>query len=77
MDFGEAHNDAMNRRRHKNSFRSLPKVEQETNQCLREHAMDCIVWAQKMATSLCGGGVCNIWLSRSVIDRTLGELVDG
>lgn len=51
MDFGEAHNDAMNRRLNKYFFQSLPHVELEANQWLREHAMDCIVWAQKMAVS--------------------------
>ena len=40
MDFGEAHNDAMNRRLHKYFFRSLPQVNPEANQWLREHAMD-------------------------------------
>lgn len=51
MDFGEEHNDAMNRRLNKYFFKSLPHVEPEANQWLREHAMDCIVWAQKMATT--------------------------
>ena len=51
MDFGEAHNDAMNRRLNKYFFQSLPHVEPEANQWLREHAMDCIVWAQKMAAT--------------------------
>ena len=49
MDFGEAHNDVMKRRLNKYFFQSLPHVELEANQWLREHAMDCIVWAQKMA----------------------------
>ena len=47
MDFGEAHKDAMNGRLHKYFFRSLPQVNQEANQWLREHTMDCIVWAPK------------------------------
>jgi len=51
MDFGEAHNDAMNRRLNKYFFQSLPHVELEANQWLPEHAMDCIVWAQKMAAT--------------------------
>ena len=51
MDFGEAHNDAMNRRLNKYFFQSLPHVELEANQWLREHAMDCIVWAQKIAAT--------------------------
>ena len=51
MDFGEAHNDGMNRRLHKSSFRSLRQVGPETNECLREYATDCIVWAQKMAAT--------------------------
>ena len=49
MDFGDAHNDAMNKRLNKYFFKSLPHVELEANQWRREHAMDCIVWAQKMA----------------------------
>ena len=68
MDFGEAHNDAMNRRLHRYSFRSLPQVEPETNQCLREYAMDCIVWAQKMSATN---------PNTAQTDRTLGELEDG
>ena len=48
MDFGEAYNNAMNRRLDKYFLKSLPHVEQEANQWLQEHAMDCIVWAQKM-----------------------------
>ena len=48
MDFGKAHNDAMNRRLHKYYFKSLPHVDPEANHWLREHAMDCIVWAQRM-----------------------------
>ena len=51
MDFGDAHNDAMNKRLNKYFFKSLPHVELEANQWLREHAMDCIVWAQKMAAN--------------------------
>ena len=51
MNFGEAHNDAMNRRLNRYFFQSLPHVELEANQWLREHAMDCIVWAQKMAAT--------------------------
>ena len=46
MDFGKAHNDAMNRRLHKYYFKSLRHVDLEANHWLREHAMDCIVWAQ-------------------------------
>ena len=45
MDFGEAYNNAMNRRLDKYFLKSLPHVEQEANQWLQEHAMDCIVWA--------------------------------
>ena len=51
MDFGKAHNDAMNRRLHKYYFKSLPHVDPEANHWLREHAMDCIVWTQKMAAT--------------------------
>ena len=49
MDFGDAHNDAMNRRLHKYVFKPLPHMEPEANKWLREHSMDCIVWAQNMA----------------------------
>ena len=48
MDFGPEHNDAMNRRLHKYFFHSLPHVELEANKWLREHAMDCIIWAQSL-----------------------------
>ena len=68
MDFGEAHNDAMNRRLHKYFFRSLPQVNPEANQWLREHAMDCIVWAQKMVAT-------NSTTTQT--GRTLGEREDG
>ena len=68
MDFGEAHNDAMNRRLHKYFFRSLPQVNPEANQWLREHAMDCIVWAQKMVAT-------NSTTAQT--GRTLGEREDG
>ena len=68
MDFGEAHNDAMNWRLHKYFFRSLPQVNPEVNQWLREHAMDCIVWAQKMVAT-------NSTTTQT--GRTLGEREDG
>ena len=68
MDFGEAHNDAMNRRLHKYFFRSLPQVNPEANQWLREHAMDCIVWAQQMVAT-------NSTTTQT--GRTLGEREDG
>ncbi|CAH3186367.1 unnamed protein product, partial [Porites evermanni] len=68
MDFGEARNDAMNRRLHKFFFRSLPQVNPEANQWLREHAMDCIVWAQKMVAT-------NSTTAQT--GRTLGEREDG
>ena len=51
IDFGDAHNDAMNRRLHKYHFKSLPHVEPEANKWLREHAMDCIVWAQRLTVA--------------------------
>ena len=51
MNFGEAHSDAMNRRLNKDFFKSLPHIELEANQWLREYAMDCIVWAQKIAAT--------------------------
>ena len=40
-----------NTRLRKYFFQILPHVELEANQWLREHAMDCIVWAQKMAAT--------------------------
>ena len=48
IDFGDAHNDAMNRRLYKNNFKSLHHVEPEANKWLRQHAMDCIVCAQRL-----------------------------
>ena len=39
----------MNQRLHNYVFKTLPHVEPEANKRLREHAMDCILWAQKMA----------------------------
>ena len=41
----------MNRRLNKYVHKSLLHVELEANQWLREHAMDSIVWAQKMAAT--------------------------
>ena len=49
MDFGEAYNNVVNRSLNKYFFKSLPHVELEGNQWLREHAMECFVWAQKVA----------------------------
>ena len=51
IDFGDVHNDAMNRRLHKYHFKSLPHVEPEANKWLREHAMDCIAWAQRLTVA--------------------------
>ena len=51
MDFGRAHNDAMNRGLDKYYFKSLPHVDPEGSHWLREHAMYCILWAQKMAAT--------------------------
>lgn len=45
MDFGTTHIPAMNRRMNKYFFQSLPEVKPEANRWLREHAMDCILWA--------------------------------
>ena len=68
MDFGEVHNDAMNRRLHKYFFRSLLQVNPEANQWLRDNAMDCIVWVQKIVATN----------STTVqTGRTLGECGDG
>ena len=50
MDFGQAHNDAMNKRLNKYHFKSLPNVDPDANKWLREHSMDCIVWAQRKST---------------------------
>ena len=48
MDFGAAHNEAMDKRLRKYHFKSLPRVEPEANKWLRKHAMDCIVWAHNI-----------------------------
>lgn len=48
MDFGAAHNQAMDKRLRKYHFKSLPRVEPEANKWLRKHAMDCIVWAHNI-----------------------------
>ena len=68
MDFGEVHNDAMNRRIHKYFFRSLLQVNPGANQWLRENAMDCIVWVQKIVAT-------NSTTAQT--GRTLGECGDG
>ena len=52
MDFGEVPNDAMDKRLHIHYFNSLPDVGPDANQRLREHAMNCIVWAQRKATNV-------------------------
>jgi len=52
MDFGDAHNAAMEMRLRKFHFRTLkspPVVGVQT--FLKEHAMDCIVWATKVAVT--------------------------
>ena len=49
LDFGADHNEAMDKRLHKYHFRSLSHVNPEANKWLRQHAMDCIVWSQKIA----------------------------
>lgn len=51
MDFGADHNDAMDRRLHKYHFKGLPNVLPGANKWLKEHAVDCIVWAQAIAGS--------------------------
>ena len=51
MDFGADHNEAMDKRLHKYYFTSLPRVDPEANKWLRQHAMDCIVWAQNIVGS--------------------------
>lgn len=51
MDFGVAHNEAMDKRLHKYYLKSLPRVEPDANKWLREHAMECIVWAQNIVGS--------------------------
>ena len=52
MDFGEAYNNVMNRRLNKYFLKSLPHVEQEANQWLQEHAMDCICLGPKDGSRL-------------------------
>ena len=49
LDFGRDHNEAMDKRLHKYHFTSLPHVNPEANKWLRQHAMDSILWSQKMA----------------------------
>ena len=52
MDFGEDHNAAMNvrlRKFHFKTLRSLPVA--GAMEFLKEHAMDCIVWASNMAVT--------------------------
>ena len=52
MDFGDAHNAAMEMRLRKFHFRTLkspPVVGVQT--FLKQHAMDCIVWATKVAVT--------------------------
>ena len=49
MDFGAKHNPAMDRRLNKYFFQSLHDVKPEVHRWLREHAMDCIVWASQQA----------------------------
>ena len=51
MDFANAHNDAMNRRLKKCYFNSSPNVDLKANNWLRERAMDCIVWAQRLSVA--------------------------
>ena len=52
MDFGEDHNGAMNvrlRKFHFKTLRSQPVA--GAMKFLKEHAMDCIVWASSMAVT--------------------------
>ena len=51
LDFEPQHREAMDKRLHKYHFKSLPSVVSGANQWLRQHAMDCIVWASRKATS--------------------------
>ena len=52
MDFGDAHNAAMEVRLRKFHFRTLKSPPVAGVQTfLKEHAMDCIVWAAKMAVT--------------------------
>ena len=52
MDFGDAHNGAMEVRLRKFHFRTLKSPPVAGVQTfLREHAMDCIVWATKVAVT--------------------------
>ena len=41
----------MNGRLYKYNFKSLHHVEPEANKWLREHAMDCIVWTQRLTVA--------------------------
>ena len=50
MDFGEEHNEAMDVRLRKFSFRTLKKPPVAgVQEFLKSHAMDCIVWASSVA----------------------------
>lgn len=48
MDFGVAHNEAMDKCLRKYHFKSLPCVNPEANKWQRKHAMDCIVWVHNI-----------------------------
>ena len=49
MDSGADENEALDRRLNRYFCKSIPSVVLEANNWLREHAMDCIAWAQKIA----------------------------
>jgi len=69
MDFGVVHNEAMDKRLHKCYFKSLPRVEPDANKWLREHAMECIVWAQNIV----GSTACSATLEPVVPEQGLPE----
>ena len=49
LDFGPADQPAMERRLRTYTFQSLPKPKKGASAWMKKHAMDCVVWAAKMA----------------------------
>ena len=86
MDFGEAHNNAMDKGLYKYFYR-VYLMSTRCHQLLREHAMDFIVWAPRKATNISSktstaniseeGGLQgeDIWriLSKSIVEEKLAS----
>ena len=49
LDFGPADQPAMERRLRTYTFQSLPQPKKRASAWMEKHAMDCVVWAAKMA----------------------------